>query len=378
MISGWGAVSGYGVGRAALEAIFRECGAPRAAALVEAHSLYSEPLPPGGVHAALEFNVRALLGRKGTSFLDRRSALAMVACGEALESSGLGVDDGNRHRVGIALGTTCGSFKSMSDFNLQTHIERKPYLVDPAQFPNTVLNCAAGQTAIRFGLKGVNATLAGGPLAFLTTLAYAQNALRRGYGDVIITGAVEELTPHNAWSTHLCRNHRPEVPPGEGAAMFVLESEEGAAAAGRRPIARIESVVIAFCPGGQRGGRLRKSLAECVSRAIAAAHVEAAAIQLVATCACDPEASQDNDSPIEAAALADALGGREYELIDVTSLLGDCQAATGALQMAALLCRGAAAVDRLTPLALLTGWTHDGGVGAAVVRVNDHGRTHLQ
>ena len=375
LISGWGAVSAAGVGRAALSPLWSGTESGRARAPVDAQSLYAEPLPPGGAHAAVDFNVRALLGRKGTSFLDRRSALAMVACGEALAGSGLAVTDLNRYRIGIALGTTCGSLKSMSDFTRQTYVERKPYLVDPAQFPNTVLNCAAGQAAIRFGLRGVNATLAGGPLAFLTALTYARNVLSRRYGDAIITGAVEEFTPHNAWSTYLCSEERPGVPAGEGAAMFVLESGECAAAGGRIPVADVESVVIAFCPGGLQRGPLRQSLAACVRRALTAANAESVTIRIVATCS---GAERDEESCIERAALADVFGSHEYELIDVTSLLGDCQAATGALQMAAVLCRGAVSTDRSTRLALLTGWSRDGGVGAAAVRVHGRGDAHLQ
>src|SRR5207248_2320963 len=75
-----------------------------------------------------------------------------------LEDGGLEVDDRGRGRVGVVLGTTVGSLRSMSDYTRETLIEERPYLVSPALFPNTVMNCAAGQSAIRHGLAGINAT----------------------------------------------------------------------------------------------------------------------------------------------------------------------------------------------------------------------------
>ena len=74
-----------------------------------------------------EFDVRAHLGRRGTSTLDRATALALVACQEALagDSDGDGDGDGEesasaRDRVGVSLGTTAGSLRWMSEYTLQS------------------------------------------------------------------------------------------------------------------------------------------------------------------------------------------------------------------------------------------------------------------
>ncbi|MEE3922501.1 hypothetical protein V2I01_41795 [Micromonospora sp. BRA006-A] len=74
--------------------------------------------------------------------------------------------DDNRDRIGIVTGTTAGSVKSSVDYAAETFTQQPPYLVNPALFPNTVMNCAAGQSAIWYKLHGPNATVAGGPLAF--------------------------------------------------------------------------------------------------------------------------------------------------------------------------------------------------------------------
>lgn len=117
-------------------------------------AIVTEALPHPQGQALLDFDVRARLGRRGTSFYDRATALAVVACGDALDDSGLTVDDTTRTRIGVVLGTTVGSLKSTSDYTRETLVQDKPYLVNPVLFPNTVMNCAAGQAAIRHGLKG--------------------------------------------------------------------------------------------------------------------------------------------------------------------------------------------------------------------------------
>ncbi|NUT37513.1 MAG: beta-ketoacyl synthase, partial [Hamadaea sp.] len=181
------------------------------------------------------FDVRAHLGRKGTSFYDRSTALAVVACQQALQDGAVEVADDNRARVGVVLGTTVGSFQSTSDYSRDTLVQEKPYLVNPVLFPNTVMNCAAGQAAIRFGLRGVNATIAGGRLAFHHALRHAAMSLRRQAADIVLVGAVEEHSPHRAWAAEISSGGASVA--GEAAGVFVVERAEGP----RRPTARIRA-----------------------------------------------------------------------------------------------------------------------------------------
>lgn len=358
-VSGWGVVSAAGIGKLALTQRTPPNAAGASGSLEPAGEY-----PPRELRAIPDFDVRKLLGRKGTSQLDRRSAITMVTSAEALEHSHHVIDDSTRARIGISLGTTCGSFKSMSDYTRQTFEERKPYLVDPGQFPNTVLNCAAGQTAIRFGLKGVNATVAGGPLAFLNAVSYTANQLDRGYADAVLTGSVEELTPHTAWSIHLCAGDDPTILPGEGAGMFMLESLDRLNRHGRRCYAEILSVTTRFCPGSEVG-KMPAALAACVARCLLDANLEQRDIACVIV---SEEKSFDRGEGVEFRGLEQVLGAHRYERIGVKQRFGECQAANGALQFAALLCADHSGRDD-KPLGLLTATDRDGYVGAAVVRV---------
>ncbi|PMR62050.1 beta-ketoacyl synthase [Verrucosispora sp. ts21] len=313
--------------------------------------IVTEDLPRPEGHALLDFDVRARLGRRGTSFYDRATALAVVACGDALTDSGLTVDDANRARVGVVLGTTVGSLKSTSDYTRETLVQEKPYLVNPMLFPNTVMNCAAGQAAIRHKLKGINATVTGGPLAFFNALRYAGNAIRRGYVDTMLVGAVEEFSAHRAWAS-ASGPAGGEVPAGEGAAVFVIGG--GADSAGR-------ATICAVTTGYGPDGTAEQALTDCVARALHVAGAAPTDVTLLAT----SETSTAGTRPQRAAALR-ALDGHVPAEFVLSRVAGDCGAATPALALAAAL-RLPADGDR-SGLILLTAHGTDGGVGAALVR----------
>lgn len=373
VVTGWSALTSAGVGIDALVQRFAGAGlgtvARGSAAVARGTAvghLYEEPLPSPLGHALADFNVRAHLGRKGTSSYDRATALAVVCCQEALREAQMTVDQTTRTRIGVALGTSLGSFKSTSDYSRETLVQDKPYLVNPVLFPNTVMNCAAGQVAIRFGLRAVNATIAGGALAFLNAVRYACNIIERGYADAMLTGAVEEFTPHRAWANHLTgaltavgsgpvaggSAARDPVATGEAAGLFVLAGPQAADWSGPRRFARILSVVTGYGPGG--GEQAERALAGCVGRALRRARVDAAEVGTVLTGEID-EADHREYGPV-----VQALR-HEPRRIMVKRLLGECDAANGAVALAVLLASG---VDGVS---LLTARGPDGAVGAALV-----------
>jgi 3-oxoacyl-[acyl-carrier-protein] synthase II len=356
-ITGWSALTSAGIGPEAVAAALAQTNGGLHPGHEVAH-LYEHRLPAQTGHALVDFDVRDHLDRKGTSFLDRCTSLVLVTCGHALTDSALEVDDETRDRIGVMLGTTSGSLRSMSDYTRETLIEERPYLVNPALFPNTVINCAAGQTAIRYGLRGVNSTLAAGQIAFPAVLRYAARTLRRRGADALVAGAVEEFTPHRAWVTHLTQAQDAGLPVGEGSAVFVVERAEEARRAGRHVDAEVLAAVTAFCPtNGQRDG-LAKGFAACVRRALDQAGVEPGEVALVAAGAA---------GGVEEAVLAEALG-RDVETIRVKSVFGECDAASGALQAASVLALHRDDPARDGQVSLLTAWTREGGVGAVVLR----------
>jgi 3-oxoacyl-[acyl-carrier-protein] synthase II len=320
--------------------------------------MYEPPLPAPRAHALVDFNVRAELGRKGTSFFDRRTALTVVACGRALADAGLQVTDANRHRIGVVLGTTAGSVQSSVDYAGDTFTQDPPYMVNPALFPNTVMNCAAGQSAIWFKLTGINATLAGGRLSFLSVLRYSSNSLRSRQADYLLAGAVEEFTPHNAWISRLRRDD--DLPCGEGGAVFVLRPT-GTTSHLHRPDGEVLSVVLGFCP---RGNDRAAAIAGCLRKALDRCGVPGEQAHAAAIGGFDDQQSRTTGWR----AVDQGLGHARAHRIELDAVAGDNPTATGGLELAAIL-----AMHRSDPgldgrISVLVGQSREGGVGAAVIR----------
>ncbi|MTK01487.1 beta-ketoacyl synthase N-terminal-like domain-containing protein [Micromonospora sp. CP22] len=311
--------------------------------------------PDRPVHAVDGFDVRERLGRRGTSFFDRTTALAVAACADALRDAG--VDAGAQQpqdRIGVVLATTLGSFRSTSDFTRETLVQERPYLVNPMLFPNTVMNCAAGQSAIRLGLRGVNATVAGGPVAFLHALRYAADVLARGYADLMVVGAAEELSPHRVWSQVLTRGGGGAA-CGESAAAFVVGRDDDGSTGGTGT--RILAAAAGYGPDGRRA----EALSGCVRRALDRAGVAATEVDLVVTA----ETGPDDHGQFEAATRA--LGHRPRHR-QVTAAFGDCDAATPAVGLAQLILNRRARPEKPGTTALLVAEGLDGAAAAALVR----------
>ncbi|WP_433042421.1 beta-ketoacyl synthase N-terminal-like domain-containing protein [Dactylosporangium sp. CS-033363] len=332
---------------------------------VDVRELYAEPLPASHAHARTTFVAREHLGRKGTSSYDRATGLAVVCCQDAVRAAGLQLDATTGRRTGVALGTSLGSFKSTSDYTMETLVQERPYLVNPLLFPNTVMNGAAGQVGIRLGLRGINATIAGGTLGFLNALRYAANAIRRGYADAMLAGAVEEFTPHRAWASHLTGATR-AVSSGEAAAVFTLTVADPPPWTGPRRLATVLAVATGFGPGGSDAGDL--ALAGCVRRVLHGAKLDPVAVAAVHTGEAEAGERQEY-GPVVA-----ALGGDVPRMLPKRRF-GECDAASGAVALAAVLAAPPDGLDaaRRGPeggdVHLFTARGADGAVGAALIEV---------
>src|SRR5262245_12807620 len=89
-----------------------------------------------------DFDSAQWLGNKGVRVLDRGARLLCVAAQMAL-----GETEGPE--IGLVCGTMFGSMHSIVEFDW-TGVTEGPSYVNPMQFPNTVINSASGQAAIRY------------------------------------------------------------------------------------------------------------------------------------------------------------------------------------------------------------------------------------
>jgi 3-oxoacyl-[acyl-carrier-protein] synthase II len=224
------------------------------------------------------------------------------------------------------------------------------------------MNCAAGQAAIRYGLKGVNATVAGGQLSTILALRYATMLIRLGHADTLLVSSVEEFSPQVAWGSHLTREQKKtEAVFGEGCVTFIVESAAAARAAGRTARAEILACVVSAY---RELGDVASKLAACIHQALLRAGVTGDQVEAVA-------GSMGENSPHDRAeeeGICLALGKVPERLLKVKPLLGECYSAAGAFQMATLLALGQQGRDQERQIALVTSVDHTGSLGCLIIR----------
>jgi 3-oxoacyl-[acyl-carrier-protein] synthase II len=367
VLTRWTAISPFGLGG---DQLVRGLAAGRPTVAALDPSIWDGPLD----RAALipDFSPSAVLGARGTRAMDRITGIVVATVGMLLDESGLRVGEQggltDPDGVGLVVGTS-GSVQSVMDFTRDTLTGEKPYHVDPARFPNAVMNRAAGQSAIWYGLRGPNATIAGGAVTGLLALSYAVRLVRFGRCDVLLCGAAEEFSPQRAWlSWQAWDGIDPLDPHGEGCVMFLLESAAHARRCGRVALASVLSTGFG-APGGSSG--FRQALARCIEEALARAGAVPDRVALVAASGARGLLGKE-----ETAALTDALGPVSAngsggpDRLDPRRLLGDTAAASAGFQLAAVLAAARGRPEFAGRLALVSSLDPAGGVGCAVLEID--------
>jgi len=354
VISAWSAVSPFGVGRRPFAAGMR-AGVP-ALAVID-RDQYAAPLSQACLVPAA--SPQELLGGKGTRSMDRATALAVCAVGRLLKEDLDHPDCGIDKDAAVVLGTSTGSISSIMGFVRDSLTQNKPYLVDPAKFPNTVMNCAASRAAIWHQLHGPNVTIAGGRAAALLGLNHARRLMQCARANSVVCGAVEEYSAERAWlAWHTRADHRDSMLLGEGSAVVLLEAN----GTSQRPaLAEVLAVEVGLATNPDAAGQ---ALARCIERVGRQPGQAWDKLWAVA-----PSAPPGSHGGQERAALEQVLSTHSHVELPCTALLGDTCSASGAFQIAALLARAETDPSSAGRLALVTAIDCDGLVAAALLRI---------
>ena len=148
------------------------------------------PINVGG--QVSDFEPQKYMGKKGLRSLDRSTKMLVSASKMAVEDCGLEITDDNTDQIGVSVGTTLGSVKSISDFDEAT-LKEGPRYTNPAHFPNTVINSSASQVSIWNNIQGFNATISTGFTASIDAMRYAYDFINRDRVKVVFAGGVEEM-----------------------------------------------------------------------------------------------------------------------------------------------------------------------------------------
>lgn len=181
--------------------------------------------------------------------IDRCTLLGMGAAEEAVRHSGLDFSTGDPTRRGVVIGSGIGGIQTIEDGVVVLH-NKGPSRLSPFTVPRLMVNAVTGNISIRFNLQGPASAHATACASSGHAIGDAMGYIRRGHADVMIVGGAEAaVTPLciGAFMTMKALSTRNDAPEkasrpfdadrdgfvlAEGAAMFVLESEEHARARG--------------------------------------------------------------------------------------------------------------------------------------------------
>lgn len=142
-------------------------------------------------------------GFDGKNYMDPKSArrmelfcqYAVAAAKEALEQSGLDMEQEDPYRIGCAIGSGTGSLQAMEREHKKL-LEKGPGRVNPLLVPLMITNMAAGNVAIQFGLKGKSLNVVTACATGTNCIGEAYRSIQCGEADVMVAGGTEScITP---------------------------------------------------------------------------------------------------------------------------------------------------------------------------------------
>lgn len=340
-ITSLGVVSPFGVGRAAWEAALTDPEAAAATAIrSESEVLDNEALPDTRTAECWGFDPKEHLGKRGHRTFDRLTKFLIAAAKHALIDAGIKDAEGTYvtgapgpDRIGICSATAYGSLDAITELNLVAELE-DPRFINPARFPNTVVNAAAGYVSIWEDLRAPNTTVVDGNCGALDAILVAATHLRVGRADGFLVGGGEVVSEPLYRALARLGVVGPEgATMGEGAAYLFVEPRAGAEARGAQMLGRLTGYGTAFAPPESEALLVHGS-ADAVARAgreaLAEAGLEPAEVDVVA-------AATSGVGPMDYAereGLA-AVFGERAALATPKALHGETFGAAGAFGLAA-------------------------------------------
>jgi len=191
------------------------------------------------------FSPETFLDKKEARRFDPVMAFSMGAAKLALEDAKMDLDSIDKSRAGAIISSGIGGMTTASK-NLMTAYEKNYSRVSPFFIPHLITNMAGAVVGIQFGLTGPNYSISTACATANYSLLAAKGYIERGECDVMFAGGAEAAMNEVAFAGFsalhaLSRAHhdvtkasrpfckqRDGFVMGEGAAVFILESEEHA------------------------------------------------------------------------------------------------------------------------------------------------------
>ncbi len=199
---------------------------------------------------ARDFNAADYMSPKDVRKFDPFVPMGFAAGVQAFQDSGLSVSEANTARIGVAMGAGIGGLSTIEENTARWLESGSPRKISPFFIPGSIINAAAGQLSIHFGIRGPNLALVTACTTSTHSIGIAARTIQYGDADVMIAGGSEAaftplglgsfgqaraLSLRNDEPTRASRpwdRDRDGFVMAEGAGALVLEEYEHARARG--------------------------------------------------------------------------------------------------------------------------------------------------
>jgi len=204
----------------------------------------------------VDFSTNGYIEPKEEKRLDRFTQFAVVAGIDAVRDAGLDFSKEDPFRCGVIIGSGIGGIREIEVQHTRL-LEKGPEKVSAFTIPKLMVNAAAGQLSIQFGLRGPNTAVATACASATNAIGEAFKTIQHDDADVMITGGSEAaVTPMgiSGFSAMRALSERNDDPArasrpfdrerdgfvmAEGAGILVLEELEHAKKRGARIYAEL-------------------------------------------------------------------------------------------------------------------------------------------
>ncbi|MFH1771825.1 MAG: beta-ketoacyl-ACP synthase II [Candidatus Omnitrophota bacterium] len=187
-----------------------------------------------------DFNPLDYLPPKTVIKTDRFVHLGLVSCGLALNDSKLNLENEDRYKIGVIIGSGLGGV-IFHEEQIMTGYEKGLHRLNPFSVPRISPNAVSSQIAIHYDIRGPNIVISTACSSSTIAIGEAMRKIQYGDIDICVAGGAESpLTPFTfgAYDALKALSRRNDSPPeasrpfdkerdgfvlGEGAAMLILE-----------------------------------------------------------------------------------------------------------------------------------------------------------
>lgn len=198
------------------------------------------------IAAQADFNPADYFSKKQTGVYDKTSLLSMAAASEAWADSGLSLNEEEKTRAGVYMGTGLGGAHTLDDVYVNL-LKKDAARVSPLSVVKIMCNAPSSHISIQYGLAGPCLTFSTACSSSSVAIGEAFRQIRDGYSDVMVAGGTESIITYGSfkcWESlgilaledtedagASCKpfsKDRTGLVIGEGAGIVVLEEMERA------------------------------------------------------------------------------------------------------------------------------------------------------